>query len=395
MRKGLLAALLLTAGGAFAAEPKKVNGLLVVPTADGKRYQFYDASKKAAYKLPPSALGQEVRGKLFVTAWNAGGGRVTYSAPHYNEVANPGWIYGSVDMDYAPLHDAKHNAVVWKDAEGLWRLLEVRVGNPGAGWEVLKPEVAPSRSSATVVAATIAALKGAAPVADKSPCANLGTTNTALCFKRLGGRAWVEFLLSTDQVPSEDYLAASKTVSMSDAENAALRERWEKRLKTEAESQRSLLRDCVRTSSTWASIKERNCARELGGEDWYAWLEKDLNASSADLEGAIQEAKAIGRDTARLTHVYNFVKRSEEDKAYYQNKADEEAKAKAAFGNFSLILRQMKEAQQAWCMQAPDNCRMGTYINDYRGTDSYVRMKHREHSDFMHSYFRKNFAPKE
>ncbi len=37
---------------------------LAEPTADGKRYQFYDASKKAAYKLPPSALGQEVRAEL-------------------------------------------------------------------------------------------------------------------------------------------------------------------------------------------------------------------------------------------------------------------------------------------------------------------------------------------
>lgn len=151
-----------------------------------------------------------------------------------------------------------------------------------------------------------------------------------------------------------------RNINLNEADKKTLSEKWNKAHIAEVEFAKAQLRNCIKTANTWASIKERACARQLGGEDWYVWLESDGNASSKDFVEAIAEAKKIGRDTTKLQKQYEHVKRSEETAAYYADKARREEEEKRAFGNIYTIMKNVRENYATICAQNPSSCAAGS-----------------------------------
>ena len=160
----------------------------------------------------------------------------------------------------------------------------------------------------------------------------------------------------------------------------------------EVDEVKSSLRQCMKANSTWKSIKERNCARQLGGEEWLTWLEKDLNASSNDFELAITTAKKAGRDTSKLEKMHNFVKNEEATAAYYADKYKREQEEKAAFGNISKIMEQVRNGYTALCAQLPQNCSPENFKSNqtWKGLTFDQKQKLEESQKFLRDFVERN-----
>lgn len=203
---------------------------------------------------------------------------------------------------------------------------------------------------------------------------------------------YLAMVLNNSNVSSYHLTVAIKNPNLTAADKNTLQIKWATAYTGEVQAAKEALRKCIKTANTWKSIRERGCARELGGEEWFAWLEKDHNAPSKDFEAAIAAAKKNGRSTAKLEETYKFVKRSESDDAYYAEKDRREREEKAAFGNLSKIFEQARNGFTALCAQLPQNCNAENFKTNSTWRPLSFEQKRRleESQKFLEDYVRRN-----
>lgn len=195
----------------------------------------------------------------------------------------------------------------------------------------------------------------------------IATKSIPASTKKLLEKKLLSLSMKSSNSSSKVLGVALQNPNLTEAERKTLHLKWLSAQVDEIEAARNELRKCVKTANTWASIRERACAKQLGGEEWLTWLEKDSNAPSADLAQAIADSKKIGRSTTKLEENYKHVLRSEADKAYYADKYKREQQEKEAFGNISKIMQQVRDNYSTYCAQNPQTCQDNSarYIENY------------------------------
>ncbi|TLS78243.1 hypothetical protein FE236_00345 [Mariprofundus erugo] len=179
---------------------------------------------------------------------------------------------------------------------------------------------------------------------------------------------------------------AQRIVAQKEAEDRAYFRKMNEELASqnwETNPTRENLEKCVeRAKDKLNFILGKNCARKLGGSDWYTFLEFDTTASGQDLQAAIQDARAHG-DTYWINRLQQLRSRTDYNdrldasvaaaNAERQRKSDERAAAGRAFN------ANMKAIQDS-CMRNPASCQGNSSTdwskeseNAHRASDAAIR----------------------
>ncbi|TLS78244.1 hypothetical protein FE236_00350 [Mariprofundus erugo] len=174
--------------------------------------------------------------------------------------------------------------------------------------------------------------------------------------------------------PNADYAVRKSAIK---AETDKLQQVWK------TNPTRENLGKCVELAKASLNfIWGKNCARKLGGSDWYTFLEFDTTASGQDLQAAIQDARAHG-NTYWINRLQQLRSRTDYNdrldasvaaaNAERQRKSDERAAAGRAFN------ANMKVIQDS-CMRNPASCQGNSSTdwskeseNAHRASDAAIR----------------------
>ena len=374
---------------AGATNYEMVNGKAVIALANtDKHYLYYNTQLKKPEPLPENVIGYRPifnSDKHFAAVIKTANG-IRYKAdlPSGNGSSQ---ICKDIQLQSHYYMGPKFDAIICLNEMSEWISLEVQDRKTGT---ISTPVAAPNKDYRQLVTALDDSAQSdfykQRAALQEAECMKLSEFYRDDCFIKAGSYATISYLVKnpspkpatiihalskfyvpppeqkilaqklTESVKSTDKISASmvayvlQNIYLSSSDKKTLEEKWLRINNREIEQAKNELRNCIKTANSWASMKERSCARQLGGEEWFVWLEKDLNASSKDFVEAIAEAKKIGRDTTKLQSTYEYVKRSEATSAYYAEKERREKEEKAAFGNIYTIMKQVKENAAAMCL---------------------------------------------
>lgn len=188
--------------------------------------------------------------------------------------------------------------------------------------------------------------------------------------------AWYKKSIATGFLIPEKYLEALQSGASLAGEYLAKLEEDERRRVADSNkptaivansyASRQQLMDCVSQTRTTLPITARACAKRVGGEFWYAYLESDLAAGSMDIQPAIEDARvknnqawvtrlSLALDRANKTAEQNWKKAAASYMADQQKKQEEAG----IFGQINAGLKQLRESTEAsnsYCLGNPASC---------------------------------------
>lgn len=382
----------LTAG---ATNYEMVNGKAVIALANtDKHYLYYNTKLKKTEPLPENVIGYRPifnSDKYFsAVIKTANGLRYKADLPTGNGSSQ---ICKDIQLQTHYNVGPKFDAIICLNEMSEWISLEVQDNKTGT---ISTPVATPNKDYRQLLTALNDSVQAdyynQRAASQEADCMKLTPFYREDCFIKAGSYATIRYLINNPKPetatmihalskfyvpPPEKKIIAEKLIStvktkndlssptiayvlqnidLSPSDRKLLGEKWLRTHNDEIEQAKNELRKCIKTANSWAFMKERSCARQLGGEEWYEWLENDFNASSKDFVEAIDEAKKIGRDTTKLQKTYEQVKRSEATTAYYAEKDRREREEKAAFGNIYTVMKNVRENQAAYCLQNPSVC---------------------------------------